>query len=111
MLFVECNNLQVGPRARQLDRVGSDACAEIHDPAAGRRRQHSEDLIGRQVAEARGVVEQRRSGGVEALGLTGAMPIGIAVAMPIVLVRVVLFFHEEFSVQADFRKAISRPMQ
>jgi hypothetical protein len=56
------------------------------------------------VPEARRIVEQRRPGRVEALGLTGAMPIIIgmrAVGMSAVMVRVVLvLFHEEFSEQA-----------
>ena len=53
--------------------------------------------------EARRIVEQRRPSRVEALGLTGAMPIVIAmypVVMSGVTVRVVtVLFHEESSAQ------------
>jgi hypothetical protein len=90
LLLVESDHLDVGTPARQFDRVHSGAGTEIDNARFGRRRQHRENLVGRQVLEARRVVEQCRTRRIESLGLTGAVAIIMAMRAMAVTAAIVL---------------------
>lgn len=71
-LLVERDHSDVRPGARDLDRICPGAGAEVNNERAGWEIEQTHDFGGRKVHESSGVVELRRAGWIEAVGLLRA---------------------------------------